>query len=188
MHACDALRAVSLSLYSKIVASGSHVFLMTKCVCRWKPFWVPRGDTFRKAYSEEWEQVDDDRGYVPAEDRSRLMSRTTKSEFYKRLRTTGGAPHVNHLVTVPPCRNRRGNLLENQTYQQISGSIQELEKAQYVGNRWAYHWSRKPVSAIVSIRNILVSFPSDYLCRMTKRSYLVMRKTSRPVMTVLQLG
>ena len=29
-------------------------------VCQWKPFWIPVGDTFQKAYLEEWLLVGDD--------------------------------------------------------------------------------------------------------------------------------
>ena len=32
---------------------------MTEWICRWKPFWIPIGDTFQKAYLEEWQRVDD---------------------------------------------------------------------------------------------------------------------------------
>ena len=32
---------------------------MTSLVCQWKPFWIPIGDTFQKAYLEEWQRVDD---------------------------------------------------------------------------------------------------------------------------------
>ena len=53
VHACDALRFVSLSLFSNFVVSGSRIILMTEWVCRWRPFWVPRGDTFQKTYLEE---------------------------------------------------------------------------------------------------------------------------------------
>ena len=50
-----------------------------------KPFWVPRGDTLQKAYLEEWEQVDDDQGYIRGEEsknrhRSCSIPRTTTSE------------------------------------------------------------------------------------------------------------
>ena len=28
--------------------------------CQWKPFWIPVGDTFQKAYLEEWIHMSDD--------------------------------------------------------------------------------------------------------------------------------
>ena len=58
---------------------------MTKWVCKWKPFWVPRGDTFQKAYLEKWEEEDDDQSDINGEEsknshRSRSVSRTTAPE------------------------------------------------------------------------------------------------------------
>ena len=37
-----------------------RVFLMSGRVCQRKPFWIPVGDTFQKAYLEEWFRVGDD--------------------------------------------------------------------------------------------------------------------------------
>ena len=55
------------------------------------------------------------------------------------------------------------------------------QKAQYLGNLWVLNCTRKLASAILFIQNHLVSFPRDYPCRtLTKKSCLVMRKTSRP--------
>ena len=67
---------------------------MTSWVCRWKPFWVPRGDTFQKAYLEEWEQEDDDQSYIPGEQsknnhRSRSVIRTTASESLQTVKDDG---------------------------------------------------------------------------------------------------
>ena len=33
---------------------------MSGWVCQWKPFWIPVGDSFQKAYLEEWIYVGDD--------------------------------------------------------------------------------------------------------------------------------
>ena len=54
--------------------------LMTESVCQWKPLWIPRGDTFQKAYPEEWERADDEQSHVPGEDNPHRISRTTESE------------------------------------------------------------------------------------------------------------
>ena len=35
-------------------------FLMLGWVCQWKPFWIPVGDNFQKAYLEEWLHFGDD--------------------------------------------------------------------------------------------------------------------------------
>ena len=50
LHACARCFSVS---------SLVGVFLVTEWVCRWKPFWIPVGNTFQKAYLEEWQLVDD---------------------------------------------------------------------------------------------------------------------------------
>ena len=36
---------------------------MTSWICQWKPFWISVGDSFQKAYLEEWVRV----GAVPSE-------------------------------------------------------------------------------------------------------------------------
>ena len=46
------------------------MFLMTEWVCRWKPFWIPSGDTFQKAYLEEWEHFNDEQSHVVGEDKA----------------------------------------------------------------------------------------------------------------------
>ena len=35
-------------------------FLMSGWVCQWKPFWIPLGESFQKAYLEEWIRMGDD--------------------------------------------------------------------------------------------------------------------------------
>ena len=35
-------------------------FLMFGWVCQWKPFWIPVGESFEKAYLEEWTYMVDD--------------------------------------------------------------------------------------------------------------------------------
>ena len=44
------------------------IILMAEWICRWKPFWIPIGDTFQKAYLEEWQLVDDGSKRDPVED------------------------------------------------------------------------------------------------------------------------
>ena len=110
---------------------------MTQWVCKWKPFWVPRGDTFQKAYPEEWEQEDDDQNYIHGEEsknchRSYSASRTTASEGLHTVEDDGGVPHAKYqlLVAVLPCRNRLGNPLVIPMSQQSSGSIHKLNEVQ----------------------------------------------------------
>ena len=53
---------------------------MTEWVCRWNPFWIPSGDTFQKAYLEEWERVNDEQSHAPCEGKPHRISRTTESD------------------------------------------------------------------------------------------------------------
>ena len=104
---------------------------------------------------------------------------------YRRPRKTSGTPHVNRLVTFPPWRRHDGKHLDNQTHHHGKG----LNKAQYFGNHWARHCSRKTVSVILFIRSSWAFFPNDYPCRtLTRKSYLVMRKTSCPYGMVFRHG
>ena len=86
--------ASSVFPVDNIAVAGSRVVPMTRWVCRWKPFWVPRGGTFQKAYLDEWEQEDDDQSYIPGEEskynhRSRSVSRTTASESLQTVKDDG---------------------------------------------------------------------------------------------------
>ena len=56
-----------------------QVLLMTEWICRWKPFWIPTGGTFQKAFLEEWQRVDDCQKCDPVEDNVRTHSDTTES-------------------------------------------------------------------------------------------------------------
>ena len=75
---------------------------MTKWVCKWKPFWVLRGDTFQKAYQEELEQEDDDQSYIPGTESknshtSYSAPRTTASENPQTAKDDGWSTTVLHL-------------------------------------------------------------------------------------------
>ena len=46
---------------------------MAEWICRWKPFWIPIGDTFQEAYLEEWQLVDDGSKRDPVEDSAQTI-------------------------------------------------------------------------------------------------------------------
>ena len=46
-------------------------------------------------------------------------------ERYRRPSKTSGTPHVNRLVTFPPCRSHRGKDVEKQTHHQGDTGAQE---------------------------------------------------------------
>ena len=95
VHACDALRVVSLSLFEHHRHCAT---LMTDWVCRWKPFWIPSGDTFQKAYLEEWEHVNDEQRHVLVEDKPHPISRATESA---KLQKAG--KDEKNTTREPPC-------------------------------------------------------------------------------------
>ena len=161
-----------------ITASLSRVVPMTKWICRWKPFWIPHGDTFQKALRNGNRKTIPRDTPVPATTRPTTprhfrLPKQQRLKAYKDPRMTDGAPHVRYqlLQAVLPYSNRLGNLTRIQTRQRSSQRLQ------------------KPVFAILFIRYSLASFPNDYLCRIPMMGfYRATRKTSRPYETVFQLG
>ena len=54
---------------------------MTEWICWWyKPFWIPRGESFHKGDLEEWEQVVVAQSYASGEDKSCPTATATKTE------------------------------------------------------------------------------------------------------------
>ena len=53
--------------YLLLPATAISFFPMTSWVCQWTPIWIPVGDTFQKAYLEEWQRVDDGSKCYPGE-------------------------------------------------------------------------------------------------------------------------
>ena len=52
---------------------------MAEWICRWKPFWIPIGDTCQKAYLEEWQLINDGSKRDPGEDNVQTSPNTTES-------------------------------------------------------------------------------------------------------------
>ena len=53
--------------------------MMAELICRWKPFWIPTGDTFQEAYLEEWQLIDDESKCDPGEDNLQTSPKPTES-------------------------------------------------------------------------------------------------------------
>ena len=96
-HACDTLRVVSLSLFEH---HCDRVKLMTEWVCRWKPLCIPRGDTFQKAYLQEWERVDDGQSHVPSKTCQTGPPERQNLKSYRRLTRTSGTPLEVIVATI----------------------------------------------------------------------------------------
>ena len=78
---------------------------MAEWISRWKPFWIPIGDTFQKAYLDEWQLVDDESKRDPVEDSAQTIpcasdSSTVPSSMsnlwtpHRHRNPLGGEPHA----------------------------------------------------------------------------------------------
>ena len=70
---------LSVSSLVALCSFSRPIILMAEWTCRWKPFWIPIGDTFQKAFLEEWQLVDDGSKRDPAEDNLQASPNTTES-------------------------------------------------------------------------------------------------------------
>ena len=71
---------------------------MSGWICQRKPFWIPVGDTFQKAYLEEWLRVGDDSIGDPGENSIKAIptanvstmvrSSQNKDRLYRQAQTT----------------------------------------------------------------------------------------------------
>ena len=61
---CDLLTRV---LFPRAFSLLAVVYRPFRWFCQWKPFWIPVGDNFQKAYLEEWLRVGDDSTSDPGE-------------------------------------------------------------------------------------------------------------------------
>ena len=164
---------------------------MTRWVCRWKPLLVPRGDTFQKAYLEEWEQEEDDQSYIWGEEsknnhRSRSVSRTTASDSLQTVQHDGWS------ATREPPALRGCPSLPQSSWQPFGDTNvptklwkrTETQESAFSGQLWGTPVPSKTMFANLFIQYSLTSFPSDYLFHiLTRKSYLATRKTSRPYET-----
>ena len=161
--------------------------LMTEWICWYKPFWIRRGESYQKGYLEEWEKWTS-RKTMPPEKTSRarpLQSRRLKE--YRRPKSTNVPLHANRIVAVVLCLSHRGKRLVRLTHHH--GSTQVPKKTQYHGDLLELSHNRMLALAILSIQSNSALSPEDWPCRTPmKRSYLVMRKMSRPHGMVFRLG
>ena len=105
--------------------------------------------------------------------------------------TDGQARRVEHHTWTASWRSLLAEVTVASMWR-IRRTIREtrgLRKALYFGNHRAHHCSLKTASAFLFIQSNLALFPNDKFCRfLTKRSCLVMRKTSRPYEMVFRHG
>ena len=83
MHGRDAFSVfpccVSVPSLVALCSSSRPIILMAEWICRWKRFWIPIGDTFQKAYLEEWQLVHDGSKRDPSEDNLQTSPNTGES-------------------------------------------------------------------------------------------------------------
>ena len=146
---------------------------MTEWVCRWKPFWIPSGDTFQKASLEEWKRVDDGQSHVSSEDKAHRTSRTTESA---KLQAAGRDERT--TTREPPCDV---SSLPKSSWQAVGESDARSWKhtgPQEIAVFWEPLAARLPPKNRVCnffIQSNSALFPNDKYCRiLTKRFYPVM--------------
>ena len=76
-----------------VVAAFVVEFPLSGWVCQWKPFWIPVGESFQKAYLEEWIYTSDDSSdeQVFANFPALVQSRGNKS-YISKTNTRDDAP------------------------------------------------------------------------------------------------
>ena len=74
---------------------------MTGWACQWKPFWIPVGDTFQKAYPEEWQLVDDGSICDPGEYSVRAVPYVADSMRQRRAENSDCAIKYERPLVVP---------------------------------------------------------------------------------------
>ena len=175
VHACDTLHVVSLLFFEH---HRDHVILVTEWVCRWKTFWIPSGDTFQKAYLEEWQRVNDEQSHDLGEDKPQPISSTTESAKLQKTGRDDSNTKREQLCDVPSLPKSSfvaSSWRIRRTIMEIYG---DSGKCCSFGNHWVLHCSSsKTAFAIIFIQNSSVLLSSDWYCRiLTKRSYPGMRK------------
>ena len=115
--ACDALRVVSLSSLKHL---RDCVILMTEWVCRWKRLWIPSGDTFQKAYLEEWERVTANKAMSSVKTRHTGSPELQNRKSYRRPGKTSGT-HLHDLRGLPAGQGERRRVWMGVTRCHIKG-------------------------------------------------------------------
>ena len=95
MHARNAFQYLLLLTFVHLC---DRVFLMTGWVCQWKPFWIPVGDTFQKAYLEEWQHVDDGPTRDPGENSTKTVPCAADSMRQRRAENNDCAAECEQLL------------------------------------------------------------------------------------------
>ena len=101
---------------------------MGEWICRWKPFWIPTGDTFQKAYLEEWQLVDDGSKRDPGEDNLQTSPNTTESAKLLKFRSNDVTIKQEQPWDILSSPNLRGKQLEN-SGTQITSAFWEISGA-----------------------------------------------------------
>ena len=87
---------------------------MAEWICRWKPFWIPFGDTFQKAYLEEWQLVDDgSKRMTPSKTLHKQFLAPLLPKSYGRQKTETVPSSMSNPWTPHRHRNPHGKQLES---------------------------------------------------------------------------
>ena len=86
---------------------------MTSWICQRKPFWIPVGDTFQKAYLEEWQRVDDGSICDPGENSIKTVPCAAASMRQRRAENSDCAIKYEQPLTPHQHRDPHGKQLGN---------------------------------------------------------------------------
>ena len=131
-HARDAFQYLHLLTFVHLC---DRVFLMTEWVCRWKPLWIPIGDTCQKAYLEEWQLVDDGSKQDPGENSTKTVPCVSDSSMLWKTENKDGT--VKHEQPLDASSAPKSPGLENLTHQ--LGSSPELRVLRPFGKNRRHH-------------------------------------------------
>ena len=164
MHARDAFQYLLLLAFVHLC---DRVFLMMEWVCRWKPFWIPVGDTFQKAFLEEWQLVDDGSVRDFGENSIKTVPCAAGSTKQRRAENSDCALSTSNFWTPHRHRNPHGKQLENLMHQ--LGNSLELRVLQLSGKNRRHHCFSPNENAILFTQSSSVPFQNVWNCRFQKK-------------------
>ena len=170
---------------NSIFSSFGHIPL-TSWVCQWKLFWIPVGDTFQKAYLEEWQRVDDGSTCDPGEYSTRTVPCVADSRRQQRAENSDNATMYEQPLDAPSAPRSPWQAVEQPDAPTWKLSGTEGTPAFWQNRR--HHCLSRNVCAILFTQSSSVSFGNvQNCCFQTERSCQAL-KTFPSYVTVLLRG
>ena len=153
-------------------------FLMSGLVCQWKPFGIPVGNTFQKAYLEEWIRVGDD-------------SLSNVGEQCLKTDPTASIPAMVHNSEYKDCTIKHKRLEETPSAPRSTGQYEQplddpstpKSSLQAVGKPDALTWKLSGTQGTASLweRTVKSFSPiQQFLCNMATTKTTITTRAMRP--------